>query len=90
MIFIFTSDFCFLGLDEHAHDGENVLPPLRSSVGNIQVMQRHILYDFLLLVYVSFGQRNVFFSLKQEIITYVPKCNIDRNRIFEFILYINI
>lgn len=37
---------------------------LRPCIGHIQVMQGHILYDFLLLVNISLWQRDILFSFK--------------------------
>lgn len=38
-------DLRLLGLHELAHHAENILPPLRSSVRNVQVVKGHVLHD---------------------------------------------
>jgi hypothetical protein len=40
---------------------------LRPRISHIQVMQGHILYDFLLLVHISLWQRDVLFSFKVKL-----------------------
>lgn len=40
---------------------------LRPSISNIQVVQRDILDDLLLLVYITFGQRHVLLCLQVKL-----------------------
>jgi len=48
-------------LTHHAHD---VLSSLGSSVGHVEIVQRHVLNELLLLVDVSFGKGNVGLGLE--------------------------
>lgn len=38
-------DLRLLGLHELAHHAENILPPLRSGVRDVQVVEGHVLHD---------------------------------------------
>ena len=49
-----TSDFCLFRFDQWAHDGENILSTLGSSIGHVQIVQSDILYHFFLLMNISF------------------------------------
>jgi len=56
-------DLRLLGLHESAHHADNVLPALRPRVGGVQVVQRDVLDDLLLLVHLALGQRHVLLRL---------------------------
>jgi hypothetical protein len=55
---------CPAALDELPHDAHDVLPALRPRVRHVEVVQRHVLDNLLLLVHVALGQRDVLFRLK--------------------------
>mmetsp|Transcript_6282 Transcript_6282/g.18359 ORF Transcript_6282/g.18359 Transcript_6282/m.18359 type:complete len:351 (+) Transcript_6282:612-1664(+) len=57
-------DFCLLGLHHLAHHGQDILATLGPGVGHVQVVERHVLDDLLLLVHVSLGQGHVLLRLK--------------------------
>ena len=50
-----VGNFRLLGLHELAHHGHDVLTALRLSIGEVEIVQRHILNHFLLLVDVTFN-----------------------------------
>jgi hypothetical protein len=58
------SNFSFLGSIDLAHEREEIMSTLRTSIGNIQVMKSNILNDFLLFVNITLRNRNILLSLK--------------------------
>ena len=59
-----VGDFSLLGLDELTHHRHDVVATLRTSVGNVQVVQGDVLDHLLLLVHFSLWQRNVLLGLE--------------------------
>jgi hypothetical protein len=55
---------CLFWLHQLAHHRQTILFTLRPWIVHVQVMQDHILYDFLLFVHNSLWQRDVLFSFK--------------------------
>ncbi|KAI6757673.1 hypothetical protein HG531_003498 [Fusarium graminearum] len=55
-----------LGLHQLAHHTHNVLAALGTRIGHIQVVQRNILYDFLLLVHLALGNGHILLRLEIE------------------------
>lgn len=51
----------FYQLTHHTHD---ILSALRSGIGHIQIVQRHVLYQLLPLVHISFRQGHILFGFK--------------------------
>lgn len=60
-------DFGLLGLHELSHHAHHILSTLGPGIGHVQVMQRHILDNFLLLVDLSLRHGHVFLSFKIEL-----------------------
>ena len=60
----FVSDFCPATFYEAAHDAHNVLATLWSSVSGVKIAEGNILNEFLALMDIAFGQRNIGFGLK--------------------------
>lgn len=63
----FVGDFCFAGFHELAHHTHDVLAALGSCVGDVEIVERHVLHDLLLLVDVAFGDGYVFLGLEIEL-----------------------
>lgn len=53
------SDLRLLRFGQRAHHGDNVLAALRARVGHVQVVQRHVLNNLLLLVHVALRKGDV-------------------------------
>lgn len=62
-----VGDLGLLGLHELAHHGHDVLAALGARVGHVEVVQRHVLHDLLLLVHLALGDGHVFFGLEVEL-----------------------
>jgi len=60
----FIGDLCPATLDETAHYAHNVLAALWSSVCGIKIAECDILDEFLALVNIALGQRNIGFGLE--------------------------
>lgn len=56
-----------LGLHELSHHAHHILSTLGPGIGHVQIVQRHILDDFLLLVDLSLRYGHVFLSFKIEL-----------------------
>ncbi len=59
-----VSHLSLLGLHDLTHQTHEVVTTLWFGVGHVQIVKSYILNDFLLLMYVTFGQWHVFFSLQ--------------------------
>ena len=59
-------DFGLLRLTHRGHQRHDVLPPLRTRVGHVEVVERDVLHDLLLLVHVALRQRHVLLGLEVE------------------------
>ena len=59
-------DLSLLGLHQLAHHAHNILATLRPRVGHIQIVEGHILDNFLLLVDVALGDGYVLLGLEVE------------------------
>lgn len=60
-------DLRLLGLQQLAHEGHDVLPALGLGVGGVQVVQRNILDQVLLLVHISLWEGDVDLRLQIEL-----------------------
>ena len=60
-------DFRLLGLHQLPHDAHNVPAALGAGVGHVQIVQRHVLDDFLLFVHVALGQRHVLLGFQVKL-----------------------
>lgn len=60
----FISDFCPATFDKAAHYAHNILATLWSSVCGVKIAEGDILNEFLALVNIAFGQRDIGFGLE--------------------------
>ena len=60
----FICDLCPAALDETAHYAHNVLAALWSGVCGIKIAEGDILNEFLALVNIALGQRDIGFGLE--------------------------
>mmetsp|Transcript_25460 Transcript_25460/g.79791 ORF Transcript_25460/g.79791 Transcript_25460/m.79791 type:complete len:396 (-) Transcript_25460:372-1559(-) len=60
-------DLGLLGLHHLAHQRDEVLPSLRLCVGEVEVVERHVLDHLLLLVHVPLWQRHVLLRLEVKL-----------------------
>ncbi len=58
-------DLGLLRLHHLAHHRREVLPTLRPRVGEVEIMERHVLHDLLLLVHVTWAQQQARSALRQ-------------------------
>lgn len=56
-----------LRLHQLSHHAHNVLTALRPRIGNVEIVESHILDDFLLLVHFALGYGDVFLRLQVEL-----------------------
>lgn len=61
-----VGDFRLSWLHELTHHAHDILATLRSSVGDIEIVQSDILHNLLLLVDFTLGHRHVLLSLEVE------------------------
>mmetsp|Transcript_4644 Transcript_4644/g.14330 ORF Transcript_4644/g.14330 Transcript_4644/m.14330 type:complete len:323 (-) Transcript_4644:2-970(-) len=60
-------NFRLLRFHHLAHHRDQVLPALRARVGEVEVMERNVLHDLLLLVHVALGQRHILLRLEVKL-----------------------
>lgn len=84
-VIIFTSNLSLLWFHELPHHGHDVLSTLGLSVGTVQVVESHVLDDFLLLVHVAFRQRHVFFSLEKGVVFMTRKAAINKISLVKYL-----
>jgi len=60
----FIGDFCPATLDETAHDAHNILAALWSGVCGVKITKGDVLNEFLALVNIALGQRDIGFGLE--------------------------
>ena len=60
----FIGDFCPATLDETAHDAHDILTALWSGICSVKIAKGDILNEFLALVNIALGQRDIGFGLE--------------------------
>mmetsp|Transcript_3118 Transcript_3118/g.5841 ORF Transcript_3118/g.5841 Transcript_3118/m.5841 type:complete len:468 (-) Transcript_3118:12-1415(-) len=62
----FLRNLCLLGLAHGRHHGHNVLAALGLGIGGVEVVESHVLDNFLLLVHVALGEGDILLGLEIE------------------------